>query len=204
MILGLCRISTASQEIDNQKQNILTYCFNNNLNIDDIIETTVSSRKSTEERGIDKLLERLSAKDELIVTKLDRLGRSTIEVLQIIEDIKKKGVKLHIINDRLTIDPTDTNPITQMFLTLLSGFAQMERAFISERTKSGLQARKAKGIQLGRQKGQLVKSKYDEHREKIEELTQLGLPVSKMVDYIGIGTRQSLTNYIKSRNLKVA
>ena len=201
MILGFCRVSTGTQLNDNQKQEILTYSFNNNLNIDDIIETTISTRKTTKERGIDELLERLSANDHLIVTKLDRLGRSTIEVLQIIEDIKAKGVKLHIIKDNLIIDPKDTNPITQMFLTLLSGFAQMERSFISERTKSALQARKSQGIKLGRQKGQQVKSKYDEHKEKIEELCGLGLPVSKIVNYIGTGTRQSLTNYIKTREL---
>ena len=201
MILGFCRVSTGTQLNDNQKQEILTYSFNNNLIIDDIIETVISTRKTTKERGIDELLERLSANDQLIVTKLDRLGRSTIEVLQIIEDIKAKGVKLHIIKDNLIIDPTDTNPITQMFLTLLAGFANMERSFISERTKSALQARKANGQKLGRQKGQQVKSKYDEHKEKIEELCTLGLPVSKIVNYIGTGTRQSLTNYINTREL---
>lgn len=205
MILALTRVSTGLQTTENQKQQILTYAFNNKLNIDEIIETTISSRKSTKERGIDALLKRLTAEDELIVTKLDRLGRSTIEVLQIIEDIKSKGIKLHIISDNLIIDPTDTNPITQMFLTLLAGFANMERSFISERTKSALQARKAQGIKLGRQKGQQVKSKYDQHKEKIKELYDLGLPVSKIVNYIEIGTRQSLTSYIKTRGLdKVA
>ena len=201
MILGFCRVSTGTQLNDNQKQEILTYSFNNNLIIDDIIETVISTRKTTKERGIDELLERLSANDQLIVTKLDRLGRSTIEVLQIIEDIKAKGVKLHIIKDNLVIDPTDTNPITQMFLTLLAGFANMERSFVSERTKSALQARTANGQKLGRQKGQQVKSKYDEHKEKIQELCTLGLPVSKIVNYIGTGTRQSLTNYINTREL---
>ncbi|WP_415406967.1 recombinase family protein [Sulfurovum sp. CS9] len=166
-----------------------------------IIETTISSKKSTKERGIDAVLERLSSGDSLIVTKLDRIGRSTIEVLQIIQDIKDKGITLYIIKDSLIVNPNDTNPITQMFLTLLSGFAQMERSFISERTKSALQARKDKGIKLGRQKGQVVSSKYDIHKEKIQELYDLGVPISKIIDYIGTGTRQSLNNYIKTRGL---
>ena len=67
--------------------------------------------------------------------------------------------------------------------------------------KSGLQARKAKGVKLGRQNGQQVKSKYDADKEKIEELHNLGLPISKIIDYIGVGIRQSLTTYIKTRNL---
>ncbi|WP_415406969.1 recombinase family protein [Sulfurovum sp. CS9] len=199
--VGYTRVSTQTQDTDNQRQEILNYAFTHKLTIDDIIETTISSKKSTKERGIDAVLERLSSGDSLIVTKLDRIGRSTIEVLQIIQDIKDKGITLYIIKDSLIVNPNDTNPITQMFLTLLSGFAQMERSFISERTKSALQARKDKGIKLGRQKGQVVSSKYDIHKEKIQELYDLGVPISKIIDYIGTGTRQSLNNYIKTRGL---
>ncbi len=57
----------------------------------------------------------------MIVTKLDRLGRSTIEVLQIIEDIKNKGIELHIIKDGIIVDGNDTSPINQMIITLLTG-----------------------------------------------------------------------------------
>lgn len=201
MTLGYTRVSTQTQDTDNQKQEVLNYAFAHKLTIDDIIETTISSKKNTKERGIDSVLERLSSGDNLVVTKLDRIGRSTIEVLQIIQDIKDKGITLYIIKDNLIVNPNDTNPITQMFLTLLSGFAQMERSFISERTKSALQIRKDKGIKLGRKKGQLVTSKYDAHKEKILELYQLGVPISKIIDYIGTGTRQSLGNYIKTRGL---
>jgi DNA invertase Pin-like site-specific DNA recombinase len=75
-----------------------------------------------------------------------------------------------------------------MMLTMLSAFAQLERSFISERTKAGLAARKAQGIKLGRKKGQQVKSIYDEHREKIEELFTLGLSLKKIVQYINVGS----------------
>ena len=201
MTLGYTRVSTQTQDTNNQRQEILNYAFAHKLTIDDIIETTISSKKNTKERGIDSVLERLSSGDNLVVTKLDRIGRSTIEVLQIIQDIKDKGITLYIIKDNLIVNPNDTNPITQMFLTLLSGFAQMERSFISERTKSALQIRKDKGIKLGRQKGQVVASKYDIHKEKIQELYDLGVPISKIIDYIGTGTRQSLGNYIKTRGL---
>lgn len=88
-----------------------------------------------------------------------------------------------------------------MMLTLLTGFAQMERSFISERTKSELAQRKAMGIKQGRKKGVLGKSKYDTHKEKIKELLNYGVPLQKIVDYIGVGTRQSLHDYIKSREI---
>ena len=107
-----------------------------------------------------------------------------------------------LIEDGIIVDAKNNNPINQMMLTLLTGFAEMERAFISERTKSALAQRKAMGIKLGRKPGVLGKSKFDEHKEKIIELLGYGVPLQKIVDYIGVGTRQSLNDYIKSRKIK--
>ncbi|MBU3013779.1 recombinase family protein [Poseidonibacter lekithochrous] len=201
-IIGYCRVSTDVQTTENQRREILDYVHSKNLTIDEIIEVTISSRKNTKDREIDKTLLKLERGDTLIVTKLDRLGRSTIEVLKIIEELKEKGIILQIIKDSIVVDDNNTNPINTMMLTLLSGFAQMERDFISERTKSALAQRKAQGVKLGRKKGQIVKSKFDEHKEKIEELLSYGVPISKIVNQIGIGTRQSLTTYINTRGLK--
>lgn len=122
-------------------------------------------------------------------------------MLQIIEDIKSKGIILHIIKDGLIIDCNISNPINDMLLTLLSGFSQMEKNFISERTKSALTQRRAQGIKLGRKKGAIVKSIYDEHLVKIKEFVDKNVTISNISKIIGIGTRQSLSNYIKSINL---
>ena len=155
------------------------------------------STKNKKQRLIDGVLNKLNQGDVLIVTKLDRLGRSTIEVLQIIEEIKNKGIILHIIKDGLVIDGNISNSINDMMLTLLSGFAQMERNFISERTKSALAQKKVQGIKLGRKKGAIVKSIYDEHFNTIKSLLNKNVSVSSISKIIGIGTRQSLNNYIK-------
>ena len=116
-----------------------------------------------------------------------------------ISKIKNKGIILHIIKDGLVIDGNISNSINDMMLTLLSGFAQMERDFISERTKSALAQRKAQGVKLGRKKGTVVKSIYDEHVEKIKDLLNKKVTISNISKIIGIGSRQSLNNYIKSR-----
>lgn len=201
-VYGYTRVSTDKQVTDNQKHVILDYAHNHNLHVDKIIETTTSSRKDRKTRLIDETIEQLFDGDTLIVYALDRLGRSTLDTLQIINDIKENGIKLILIKDNLIIDPSNDNPMNEMMLTMLSGFAQLERSFISERTKAGLQARKDKGIKLGRKKGQQVKSIYDEHRNKIEELFSLGLSLQKIVNYINIGTPPSLHKYIKTRNIK--
>ena len=199
LFYGYARVSTSFQSLKNQRHEIFEYAHKNNILIDKIVEVEISSNKNKNERLIDETLNKLTKGDILIVTKLDRLGRSTIEVLQIIENIKSKGIILHIIKDRLIIDGSVSNSVNDMLLTLLSGFAQMERDFISERTKSALAQRKSQGIKLGRKKGTIVKSIYDEHFEKIKTLMDKKVTVSNISKIIGIGTRQSLTNYIKSR-----
>jgi len=200
-IYGYCRVSTGVQTTENQRKEILDYAHAKKISIDKVVEVEVSSRKNKKERLIDQTLEQLENEDILVVTKLDRLGRSTIEVLQIIEDIKDRGIKLHIIKDGIIVDGNDTSPLNQMMITLLTGFAQMERSFISERTKSALAQRKAKGIKLGRQKGAIVKSKYDEHLDMIKELISKDVSIASISKIIGIGTRQSLTTYIKTRDI---
>ena len=201
-ILGYTRVSTDKQTTDNQKLLILDYGQKNKLTIDDIIETIVTSKKNRTDRQIDEVLEQLQDRDTLLVYSLDRLGRSTLETLQIIEDIKNKGIKLILIKDNIVIDKYNQNPINEMMLTMLSGFAQLERSYISERTKLGLARVRENGTKLGRQKGQLVKSIFDDYKEKIIELVNLGVTNKRIHSYINIGTEQSLGRYIKSRKLK--
>ena len=197
LFYGYARVSTSFQSLKNQRHEIFEYAHKNNILIDKIVEIEISSTKNKKERLIDETLSKLTRGDILIVTKLDRLGRSTVEVLQIIEDIKAKGIILHIIQDGLIIDCNISNPINDMLLALLSGFGQMERNFISERTKSALAQRKAQGIKLGRKKGAIVKSIYDEHLYTIKELLDKKVTISNISKIIGVGTRQSLNNFVK-------
>ncbi|WP_455757636.1 recombinase family protein [Sulfurimonas sp.] len=197
-IMGYCRVSTAKQETDNQKSVILNYAHDNKLIVDDIIELVVSSKMSKEKRLIDETLNQLSDGDTLLVYALDRIGRSTSETLNIIDDIKEKGIKLIIIKDNIIIDKSNTSPINNMMLTMLSAFAQLERDFISERTTLALQARKEQGVVLGRKKGQKVKSKFDDDKERITELYDLGLSLDKIINQLGYGSKGGLHNYIKA------
>ncbi len=200
-ILGYTRVSTETQTNTPQKTAILDYAFKNGLQVNKIIETTVTSKKDKKYRLINETIAELEKGDTLLVYALDRLGRSTIETLTIIEEIKTKGIILIFIKDNLVINPNNQNPMNEMLLTMLSGFAQLERSFISERTKAGLEARKKVGVILGRKKGTQGKTMYDEYKIKITELVQLGLPLPKIIDYIQIGKVSSLRKYIKTREI---
>jgi DNA invertase Pin-like site-specific DNA recombinase len=180
------RVSTNHQTTQNQEFDIKNYC------------------KSKKDRLINSTLEILNPGDILIVSKLDRLGRSTLDVLQTIDDLRKKEVILHIIKPHLKIDPSNPDPINNMYLTMLSSFAQMEREFISERTKLALARLKDEGVTLGRKPGAIVKSKYDDHKKDIEKFLLMGLSVAETLKLLPIkGTKQSLYSFMKKNDLRV-
>ena len=91
-ILGYLRISTDKQEINNQRLEILNYAQRERITIDDFIEKTISSKKTPKDRRIVELLEILNSGDTLIVTELSRIGRSTSEVIDIINEFMKKEI----------------------------------------------------------------------------------------------------------------
>ena len=197
---GYCRVSTQKQDVEKQKLFLLNYAHENNFTFEEIIEIVLSSRKSAKERDIDKLINLANTGDRIYITKLDRLGRNTREVLEIIELIKKNNITLHIIKDNIIIDPTNNDPITTMYLTLLSGFSQLERDWISERTKAGLEVAKENGKMLGKPKGAISKHTiFEEHKEKIYEHLKLGLSYEKIVKVIGVGSKSSLYSFVQHR-----
>ena len=202
---GYCRVSTKTQDTDKQKYILFNYANTNKFQFTEIIEVVSSSRKSKKDREIDSLLSMAKEGDYIYIAKLDRLGRNTKEVLEIIEEIKNKKIILHIIQDNIIVNSTDTNPLTTMFLTLLSAFAQMERDFISERTKVGLLSSKEKALKEGRtfgkQKGDISdKTQFEPYKEKIYEYLTLGLSYEKIVKQIGVGSKSSLYSFVKNRN----
>lgn len=200
-VIGYTRVSTDEQSTESQELSIRRYASANQLNLEDFISEVISSRKA--DRLIYNLLDTLEHSDILLVTKLDRLGRGTADVLGIIDKIKTKGIKLIIIEDNITVDADNTSAISQMTLTILSAFSQLERDFISERTKSALKARKEQGVVLGRKKGSKVKSKYDEFRLEIEKQLALGVSLNQIIRNLNVGTVASLSAWVKSRGITI-
>jgi DNA invertase Pin-like site-specific DNA recombinase len=202
------RVSTVNQTTQNQEFDIKNYCKSKGLDIPTkgnfISVNGISSSKSQKDRLINSTLEILNPGDILIVSKLDRLGRSTLDVLQTIDELRKKKVVLHIIKPHLEIDPLNPDPINNMYLTMLSSFAQMEREFISERTKLALARLKDEGVTLGRKPGAIIKSKYDDHKKDIEKYLLIGLSVVEILKLLPLkGTKQLLYSFMKKNGLKV-
>ena len=202
MIYGYIRVSTEEQTTESQKNLISRYCMDKKIFIDKWIEVEKSSKKSTRERRIEELLEKLTQGDIVIISELSRLGRSIREVLYIIQKIvTEKRCRIIMIKQNIDIDIENADNMTnKILLTVFSMLAELERDFISERTKEGLNVLKSKGIKLGKPKGVIQSSMYDKDQEKIFHLYKMGVPISKIVKtHLKYGKYLSLKKYIEKR-----
>lgn len=131
MIIGYARVSTRKQVegfgLDAQKGEILSRYENI-----EIVEEQYSGT-TTDRPKLQKLLENLKEGDTLVVSKLDRLARNTVEGIQIVEELFAKGVAVHVLNVGLLEDTI----MGKFFLTTMLAVAEMERSTIIERTQSG-------------------------------------------------------------------
>jgi putative DNA-invertase from lambdoid prophage Rac len=201
-ILAYLRTSTDQQDVKNQRHEILEYTNRARLTVDEFIEVTVSSRMDSRQRRIEELRERLAPGDTLLVTELSRLGRSTGEVILLINQLLTFRVAVIIIKQNLHLSAAAQDITAKVMVTLLALFAEIERDFISLRTKEALAAKKAQGVILGKPKGTVQKSIYDKDRKRIEALLQQGVPQKRIIEiHLGYGTTKSLHYYIRTRGL---
>ena len=152
-------------------------------------------------RRIDELTEKVKTGDTLIVSELSRLGRSTGDVINLVKELVDR--KIRVIAIKQNLDVQQNNDMTsKIIVTLFSLFAELERDLISLRTKEALAAKKRQGIQLGKPKGTIQTSKFDNNKAKIQDLLNYGLSVRKIAKYLGYASHRGLSTYVKTRKLK--
>ncbi len=199
--IAYLRASTDRQDLNNQKLEILEYARQKNLHVDEFVAITVSSRKTSKQRRIDELLHTLSDLDTLIVTELSRLGRSTSEVIALVNELVQRQIRVIVLKQNL--DLRQNHDMTaKVMVTLFSLFSELERDLVSLRTKEVLAAKKSQGIRLGKPKGTLQASKFDKDRPRIEELLRLGLSARKIAKVLGYSNHIGLNTYISKRKLR--
>lgn len=196
------RASTDKQDLNHQKLELLEFARKKSITIDEFMEITISSRKTTKQRRVDELTQKLNPNDTLIVTELSRLGRSTAEVIALVNALVKRTVRVIVIKQNLDISQQDMN--SKIILTLFSLFGELERDLISLRTKEALASKKREGQILGKPKGTIQKSKFDKDIEKIKELLGYGLSMRKIATVLGYKNHISLNTYIKKRKLNIS
>jgi DNA invertase Pin-like site-specific DNA recombinase len=166
--IGYARVSTSSQDLDIQKTKLKEAGC-------EIVRAEAGSGASREGRTeLATVLEFLRAGDELVVHRLDRLGRSTRDVLNLVHELDAKGASLRVLEPEVTT----AGDMGRMVITVLGMVADMELKFIRDRQRAGIEAAKDKGIYKGRQK------RIDE--DAIRRLASEGVPKARIARDLGV------------------
>lgn len=167
------RVSTDAQDLNNQRHGVIEYAKRNRLEPLSFFEDTASGKKSWRDRDLGKLLEQAQAGDVLLVAEISRLARSTLQVLEILQEAAKREITVHVAKSNMVMDGSLNSRITAVVLGLA---AEIEREFISARTTEALARRKAEGKPLGRPKGAVSSErKLDKRKDEIVDLLRKGV-----------------------------
>jgi DNA invertase Pin-like site-specific DNA recombinase len=166
---GYARVSTLSQSTAVQVARLKA------AGCDVVREEAASGRSRSGRTELQTILEFIWAGDTLMVVKLDRLGRSTRDLLNLLHELESKGAALRVLEPEI-----DTSkPEGRIILTTLSMVAEMELSFIKERQRAGIEAAKIKGAYKGR--------KRSIDRDAVQRLRQEGVGATEIARRLGIG-----------------
>lgn len=142
-LFGYARVSTSEQSLEIQKQKLIN---------EGVKEFRILSDKSTgnsiKREGLQKLIDRVEPGDVILVTKLDRLGRDTADMINLVNQFDQMQVGVRFLEDGISTEGTTG----KMVITILSAVAEAERLRILERTNEGRLEAKLKGIKFGRKR----------------------------------------------------
>lgn len=147
-IYGYCRCSTndTKQDVNRQVKELKELGATDTSIYKEYITGTATNKAE-----LDKLLSVISEGDTLAVTEISRLSRSTKQLIEIIETVQEKKIKL-VVKNSITIDCSngELDPMSKAFLQMTGVFAELEKNMIRDRVKSGVANARAKGKQIGR------------------------------------------------------
>lgn len=176
--IGYARVSTRDQSLDVQVEQIQRYCEYRNIDLVRLY-TDKASGANTDRPEFQQMLLDIETNaygaEAIIIWKLDRIGRSLKNLIEIVEGFKSKGMGFVCINTNVDT----TSPEGRLFFHLIASFAEYERALINERTALGREAALAKGVKFGRP---IITVDTNDARRRIAD----GVPKTKVAGDMGI------------------
>ena len=181
-VVIFARVSTSIQDYERQVNELTAVANSNNWNVAaTFCEKVSGAKKNAERKELSKMIDyvRTNNIDMVLVTELSRLGRDTLQVLEVIEQFNKLGISLFIQNYHIeTLNDNGTiNTMSQFLITILAEVARMERKTIRERVESGYKNYRANGGKVGRKEG-YRKSDIDMREQYAEEIRLLRKGIS--------------------------
>ena len=192
-VYAYARVSTPQQSLEIQIDQIQKYCDFRKLEIMQFYQDHASG-KNTDRPGYTQMIEDIQSNplgiEAIVIYKLDRIGRSLIDLINIANTLKNKNIGLISISN--SIDTTTKEG--RLFFYIMGSLAEYERELIMERTSLGLAAAKAKGVRLGPPIKSIPK-------EEIDKLLALGVSKSEIARKFGV---HRTTIYNKMKKVKGA
>lgn len=167
--IGYARVSSTGQSLDIQHEKL--------KNCEKIFEEKVSASSTDKRYRLKACLEYVREYDTLVITKLDRLARSTHDLCKIASELTRKKVDLHVIDQNINT----SEPSGRLLFTMLGAIAQFENELRHERQMDGIERAKMKGVRLGRVKV-LTKEEVIELRKQKSD----GVVISRLKRIYGI------------------
>lgn len=179
-VYGYARVSTQQQELNRQIDLL------KNENCNEILTEKITGTKASRP-GLERLKDKLRPGDTVIVESFSRLGRSTKDLIDLVNYFEKNNIKLISIKENFDT----TTPQGRLMMTVFQAFSQFERDLIVERTKEGLESARARGRAGGRPK--IKKSKIE---KALKLYKSKEYSVNEIVDMTGI-SKATIYRYLK-------
>lgn len=161
----------------------------------------IDINRPSQEKNIIQLLENCEKNSTIIVANLNVFGRTIDRILEIVKFLLSNKIRIIVVEQNLDL-LSNEDKLTLMILNIIKMTISLEKELQSLRTKEALNAKKEDGIPLGKPKGTIQKSKFDEQRDKIEELLGMGLSVRKIAKLLGYNNHIGLNSYVKKRDIR--
>ncbi|RGJ88424.1 recombinase family protein [Bacteroides uniformis] len=186
--IGYARVSTREQNLSSQVDAL------NNAGCIRIFTDKISGKEFKRE-GLTACLDYLRADDTLVIYRLDRLGRSVKEMLDLCAKLEMRRIKLVSLKDNL-----DTSSAVGKFtMQILASLAEYNRSLILEGCKAGIEAAQKRGVKFGRQEGTKMKKPK---KEAVIQLYKAGTAVQQIMEITGIKAKQTVYNYLLEENIQ--
>ena len=181
-VVIFARVSTNIQDYERQVNELTSLSIQNNWIVSSTFCEKISGvKKNTERKELSNMIEYLRTNNinMVLVTELSRLGRDTLQVLEVIEQLNKLGISLYIQNYNIETLKEDgsINPMSQFLITILAEVARMERKTMRERVESEYNNYRLNGGKVGRKTGYRKKD-IDMKEQYIEEIRLLKKGIS--------------------------
>ncbi|MEX1011056.1 MAG: recombinase family protein [Balneolaceae bacterium] len=195
-VVAYLRVSTVDQDTDKFKADILKFANEKEFpGKVEFVAEKVSGLTSWKNRKLSTVMEDLQPGDILIVPELSRLGRSTLDVLEVLNLSTEKEVAVYSVKENFQLNGDDMQ--SKVMRTMFSLMAEIDSDIRSMRTKEGMQAARKKGVKVGRPKGS-GSSKLDQYRDDIINLLKNGSTktfIAQRYDITPAGLHQWLTKH---------